>query len=153
MSGRAPGSDTLTPEQRFRAMSRVKLKDGSLETTIRSELHRRGYRFRKHVKTLPGSPDAVFPREKIAVFIDGDFWHGYRLPVWEHKLKDFWKAKIRENRARDRRNFRKLRRMGWRVIRIWQHQIKKNPAACVDKIEELIQTVRISSPRKRSRLT
>lgn len=143
-SDRGPGTDTLTPEQRFRAMSRVKLRDGSLETVIRSELHRRGYRFRKHVRSLPGSPDAVFPKEKIAVFIDGDFWHGYRLSNWEHKLKDFWKAKIRENRARDQRNFRKLRRMGWRVIRIWQHQIRKNPAACVDRIEALIETARKS---------
>lgn len=137
-------SDTLTPEQRFRAMSRVKLKDGSLETVIRSELHRRGYRFRKHVKALPGSPDAVFLREKIAVFIDGDFWHGYRLPEWEHKLKDFWKTKIRENRARDQRNFRKLRRMGWKVIRIWQHEIKKSPLMCVDRIERLVKTARES---------
>ncbi|MFN2454863.1 MAG: hypothetical protein ABR577_11650 [Pyrinomonadaceae bacterium] len=78
--------DHLTPEQRLRAMSNVKLKDGSLEMIVRSELHKRGYRFRKHVKSLPGSPDAVFPKEQIAVFIDGDFWHGYRFPAWEHKL-------------------------------------------------------------------
>jgi DNA mismatch endonuclease (patch repair protein) len=115
-------------------MSNVKLRDGSLEVVIRSELHKRGYRFRKHVKTLPGTPDAVFPREKIAVFIDGDFWHGYRLPVWEHKLNDFWKEKIRTNRKRDRRNFSKLRRMGWRVIRIWQHEILDDPSRCIDQI-------------------
>ncbi len=126
--------DHLTPEQRFRAMSRVKLKDGSLEMIVRSELHRRGYRFKKHVKTLPGSPDAVFPREKVAIFIDGDFWHGYRFSAWEHKLKDFWKEKIRENRRRDQRNFRKLRRMGWRVIRIWQHEIKQNPESCIERV-------------------
>ena len=82
----------LTREQRFRAMSRVKLKDGSLEIAIRSELHKRGYRFRKHVKALPGNPDAVFPREKVAVFINGDFWHGYRLPTWEHKAQGFLEA-------------------------------------------------------------
>src|SRR5439155_19377350 len=83
--------DQRTPEQRFRSMSNVKLKDGSLEVMIRSALHKRGYRFSKHVKTLPGSPDAVFPKEKVAVFIDGDFWHGYRLPAWENKLKTYWK--------------------------------------------------------------
>ena len=130
--------DHLTSEQRFRAMSNVKLKDGSLETAIRSELHKRGYRFRKHVKTLPGSPDAVFPREKVAVFIDGDFWHGYRLPAWEHKLKDFWKQKIRENRQRDRKNFGKLRRMGWQVVRIWQHQIMDDLDHCVERITSLL---------------
>lgn len=123
-------------------MSRVKLKDGSLEMIVRSELHKRGYRFRKHVKTLPGSPDAVFPKEKVAVFIDGDFWHGYRFPAWEHKLKDFWKEKIRENRQRDQRNFRKLRRMGWRVIRIWQHEIKYDPESCVDRITSVLAASR-----------
>ncbi|HEY0319450.1 MAG TPA: very short patch repair endonuclease [Pyrinomonadaceae bacterium] len=138
-------ADHLTPEQRFRAMSRVKLKDGSLEMIVRSELHRRGYRFRKHVKTLPGSPDAVFPKEKIAIFIDGDFWHGYRLPAWEHKLKDFWKNKIRENRQRDQKNFRKLRRSGWRVLRIWQHEIKSDPEACVDRIAAAVDQARRSN--------
>src|SRR5713226_6266746 len=122
LSTKSSASDPRTPEQRFRAMSNVKLRDGSLEVIIRSELHKRGYRFQKHVKSLPGSPDAVFPREKIAVFIDGDFWHGYRLPTWEHKLNDFWRQKIRANRQRDQKNFLKLRRMGWRVIRIWQHE-------------------------------
>jgi DNA mismatch endonuclease (patch repair protein) len=131
--------DSRTPEQRFRAMSNVKLKDGSLEVAIRSELHKRGYRFRKHVKALPGRPDAVFPKEKIAVFIDGDFWHGYRLPAWEHKLSDFWREKIRANRERDRKNFLKLRRMGWQVIRIWQHQILDDRETCVKRV---IATVR-----------
>lgn len=138
--------DHLTPEQRFRAMSNVKLKDGSLEVIVRSELHRRGYRFKKHVKTLPGTPDAVFLKEKIAIFIDGDFWHGYRFPAWEHKLKDFWKEKIRANRRRDQKNFRKLRRMGWRVIRIWQHEIKKDPESCIVKIVSAIDQARQSGP-------
>lgn len=126
--------DHLTREQRFRAMSRVKLKDGSLEKAIQSELRRRGYRFRRHVKALPGTPDLVFPKKKVAVFIDGDFWHGYRVSVWEAKLPDFWKEKIRTNRERDQKNFRKLRRMGWKVIRIWQHQIKKDLEKCVARI-------------------
>ena len=137
--------DRRTPEQRFRAMSNVKLKDGSLEVAIRSELHKRGYRFRKHVKTLPGRPDAVFPKEKIAVFIDGDFWHGYRLPTWEHKLNDFWKQKIRANRERDRRNFSKLRRMGWQVIRVWQHEILDDPSKCIDQIANGILRARSHS--------
>ena len=135
-------ADHLTSEQRSRAMSRVKLKDGPLETIIRSELHRRGYRFRKHVKALPGSPDAVFPKEKIAIFIDGDFWHGYRFSQWEHKLKEFWKNKIKENIQRDQKNFRKLRRMGWRVIRVWQHEIKDDPEMCVVKIVAAVEEAR-----------
>ena len=126
--------DHLTPEQRFRAMSRVKLKDGSLERAIQSELRRRGYSFRRHVKALPGTPDLVFPKKKVAVFVDGDFWHGYRFSVWEARLPEFWKEKIRTNLKRDQKNFRKLRRMGWKVIRIWQHQIKKNVEDCITRI-------------------
>jgi len=115
-------------------MSRVKLRDGPLERAIQRELRRRGLRFRKHVKSLPGSPDIVFAREKVAIFIDGDFWHGWRLPAWEHKLSPFWREKLRANRKRDRRNFQKLRALGWRVIRIWQHQIKRDPEACIRSI-------------------
>lgn len=126
--------DHLTPEQRFRAMSRVKLKDGSLEKAIQSELHRRRYRFRRHVKDLPGTPDLVLPKKRVVVFIDGDFWHGYRLPTWEAKLSDFWREKIRTNRKRDIKNFRKLRRMGWKVIRVWQHQIRKDLEGCMARI-------------------
>ena len=70
-------SDNLTPTQRSYCMSRVKGKDTSIERLVRSELHKRGFRFRKHVKTLPGKPDIVFPKAKVAVFVDGDFWHGY----------------------------------------------------------------------------
>lgn len=136
-------ADPRTPEQRFRAMSNVKLRDGSLEIVVRSELHRRGYRFRKHVKTLPGSPDAVFTKEKVAVFIDGDFWHGYRFPSWQHKLNDFWKQKIRTNRERDRKNFRRLRAMGWQVIRVWQHQIREDPNRCVDRIAATLRARRL----------
>ncbi len=124
-------SDHMTPEQRSLAMSRVQLRDGPLERYIQRELHRRGFHFRKHVKSLPGSPDIVFAKEKVAVFIDGDFWHGWRLPAWEHKLSAFWKEKLRTNRKRDQRNFRKLRALGWQVIRIWQHQIKRDPQRCI----------------------
>ena len=131
-------TDHLTPEQRRRAMINVKLTDGSLEMAVRSELHRRGYRFRKHVRGLPGTPDLVFSREKVAVFIDGDFWHGYRLPTWESKLSDFWRNKLRTNRRRDQRNFRKLRSSGWQVIRIWQHEIKQNLDACIERVIDVV---------------
>jgi DNA mismatch endonuclease (patch repair protein) len=119
-------------------MSQVKSKDTNLEKAMRSALHASGLRFRKHIKTLPGKPDIVFPNAKVAVFIDGDYWHGYRFPVWEHKLSSFWREKIRKNRERDQKNFRKLRRTGWRVIRIWQHEIKKDIASCVARVISLV---------------
>jgi DNA mismatch endonuclease (patch repair protein) len=83
---------------------------------------------------LPGRPDFVFVRARVAVFVDGDFWHGWRFPLWEHKLSPFWKKKIGDNRVRDLRNFRKLRTAGWVVLRIWEHEIKDDPARCVDRI-------------------
>ncbi len=115
-------------------MSRVRGRDTGLEKRVQSKLHKRGLRFKKHVKELPGRPDIVFTEAKVAVFIDGDFWHGYRLPLWEHKLPRFWKNKIAENRRRDRRNFIKLRRMGWLVIRIWKHSIQKDLVGVVARI-------------------
>lgn len=117
-------TDHLTPEQRSRAMKRVKLKNGSLERVVQDALRARGLRFKCHDRSLPGSPDIVFPKAQVAVFVDGDFWHGWRLPAWEHKLSRFWREKLRANRARDRRNFRRLRSMGWRVVRIWEHELR-----------------------------
>jgi DNA mismatch endonuclease (patch repair protein) len=101
---------------------------------IRSELFKRKLRFSKNVKNLPGRPDIVFPNAKVAVFIDGDFWHGYRFPVWKDKVPDLWKEKINKNRKRDQRNLRMLRKMGWQVIRIWQHEIKRNTDSCIKRI-------------------
>lgn len=127
-------ADNLTPEQRSYCMSRVKGKDTGIEIIVRSELHRRGFRFRKHVKELPGKPDVVFTKTKVAVFIDGDFWHGYRFPTWKHKVSSYWKTKISKNRERDAKNHRKLREMGWKVIRLWQHDLERNFEDSIKKI-------------------
>lgn len=132
--------DNLTITQRSYCMSRVKGKDTGLERVVRSELHKRGYRFRKHVKGLPGRPDIVFVKAKAVVFLDGDFWHGFRFPVWEQDLPKFWQAKIGETRKRDNRNFAKLRRMGWRVMRIWEHSIEKDLDGVVGKICALVES-------------
>jgi DNA mismatch endonuclease (patch repair protein) len=105
---------------------------------VRSELHKRSLRFRKHVKELPGRPDIVFRRARVAVFIDGDFWHGYRLPAWEKSLSEFWKRKIRGNRERDRKNFKKLRAADWRVVRLWQHEVEADLHGCVERIAEAV---------------
>jgi DNA mismatch endonuclease (patch repair protein) len=115
-------------------MSRVRNRDTDLERALRSALHRRGMRFRKHVSALPGRPDLVLSRTRLAVFVDGDFWHGYRFPAWEHKLSEFWRQKISLNRRRDVKNFRALRRAGWTVLRLWQHEIERDLAACVARV-------------------
>lgn len=126
--------DNLTQKQRSYCMSRVKGKDTSLERIVRSELHKRGLRFRKHNGKLPGKPDIIFPKAKLVVFLDGDFWHGYRFQQWERKLSKFWRKKIGETRKRDQRNFAKLRRMGWQVIRIWEHSIDRDLDGVIRKI-------------------
>lgn len=126
--------DNLTREQRSYCMSRIKGKDTGPEILVRSELHRRGLRFRKHLKNLPGKPDVVFTKAKVVVFIDGDFWHGYRFSTWEHTVSEFWKAKIWKNRKRDVENHRRLRGMGWTVIRLWQHELERNFEGSIDRI-------------------
>ena len=129
----------MTREQRSNAMKRVKLKNGSLEKLIQRELRLHGLRFSRHVRKLPGRPDIVFPCERVAVFVDGNFWHGWRLPAWEHKLSSFWRDKLRANRARDLRNFCRLRRLGWRVVRLWQHQLTSNLNDCVRRVEAALR--------------
>ena len=124
----------MTPEQRSRALSRVKLKNGPLERLVQSELRALGLCFRCHDQSLPGSPDIVFPKSRVAVFVDGDFWHGWRLPAWEHKLSRFWRDKLHANRDRDRRNFRRLQAKGWKVIRIWQHELEQDDTKHLERI-------------------
>lgn len=121
-------------------MQNVKHYDTPLEVAVRSALHRKGYRFRKHVKNLPGKPDIVFPTRKVAVFIDGDFWHGYNFEATRDKLKPFWRDKIETNMARDERNFALLREMGWTVLRLWGHEVKKDLEGCLDRVEEALKS-------------
>lgn len=118
--------DTLTPEQRHFAMSRIKGKNTSLERNIRGTLHRFGFRFRKNDSRLPGKPDAVFPRYKAALFINGCFWHWHeacrhmRLPKTN---TEFWREKLSRNRARDKKEIEALLEEGWRVGVVWECSI------------------------------
>ena len=132
----------MSPAQRSHAMRCVKLKDGPLELLIRRELRKKGLSFSKNYKKLPGSPDVVFAKHKVAIFVDGDFWHGWRLPCWEYKLTEFWQLKLHANRRRDRRNFRRLRAAGWTVIRLWEHQIISDREGCIDRILQSLAKMR-----------
>jgi len=142
-------ADNLTPEQRRKAMQAVKGKNTSLERTLASALHREGLRFRRNVSTLPGKPDFVFTRARLVVFVDGDFWHGWRYPLWKHKLGEFWRNKIERNRRRDRNNFRRLRRQGWTVVRFWGHQIERDLDKAVDHVKALVDAPRAQEGTKR----
>ncbi|GAA5513094.1 very short patch repair protein [Deinococcus carri] len=122
-------------------MGRVRQRDTAPELALRSALHRRGLRFRKNVKGLPGSPDIVFIRAKVAVFVDGDFWHGRDFDGWKDKLQPFWRAKIERNIQRDAQNVANLEALGWRVLRVWEKDIKKRldevAAHVFDRVHEV----------------
>ncbi len=126
--------DRLTRNQRSLLMSKVRQRGTDIELAIAQELRLRGYRFRRNVRGLAGSPDLVFAPEKLAIFVDGDFWHGYNYPRWRHKIQPFWRDKIETNRRRDQKNFRRLRRAGWRVVRLWQHEIEGDLVGCLQRI-------------------
>lgn len=115
-------------------MGRVRQRDTAPELALRSALHRRGLRFRKNVRGLPGSPDIVFARAKLAVFVDGDFWHGRDFDGWKDKLQPFWRAKIERNIERDARNVADLEALGWRVLRVWEKDVKRRLDEVVDAV-------------------
>ncbi len=135
--------DVLNKEQRHRAMSRIRSKDTSIELALRRELWRQGYRYRKNYKGLPGTPDIVLTKYKIAIFCDGELFHGKDWEVLRPRLlkgnnADFWVKKVERNMERDRENDKKLLFLGWTIIRFWGNDILKNPKQCVRVVEETI---------------
>ncbi|MGN0250105.1 MAG: very short patch repair endonuclease [Oliverpabstia sp.] len=130
-----------TDEVTSRRMSNVKLKRGDAEITLAKMLWHKGYRYRLNYKKLPGSPDIAITKSKIAIFVDGEFWHGYNWDEKKSKLKrnrDYWIQKIEENMARDVRVDKQLLAMDWVPIHFWSKEIKKNPDECIQTIEEVI---------------
>lgn len=133
-------ADRLSPEMRSQVMSRIRGKDTTPERYVASLLSAAKLTYETHVKELPGRPDFVFREDKIIVFVDGDFWHGWRFPTWQHRLTDKWQEKISRTRKRDEAIRRKLRRMGWTVVRIWEHQIEADILRCIHRIADLVAT-------------
>lgn len=121
------------PETTHKIMSAIHSKDTKPELTLRHALWKKGMRYRVSVKELPGKPDIVFTRAKIAIFCDGDFWHGHNwalrgIPSLEEELasySEYWQKKIRRNIERDHENTSKLENDGWVVLRFWESDIKK----------------------------
>ena len=129
--------DKHTPEQRHKNMQAVKNKDTEIERILRKELWQRGLRYRKNSNKVFGHPDIVFIGRKVAVFCDSEFWHGYD---WENRKndiksnRDFWISKIERNIERDKEVNAALEAGGWKVLRFWGEEIKKNEKACADLI-------------------
>lgn len=122
-------------------MSKVHLKHGKTETILAKALWRSGYRYRLNYKKLSGSPDIAITKYKLAIFVDGEFWHGHNWEERKVKLKanrEYWIEKIEENIARDRRNDILLEEVGWIPVHFWEKEVKKDLAGCVREIDELI---------------
>ena len=143
-------SDVLNSEQRKKNMQHIRAKDTKIEIILRKALWNKGYRYRKNYRDLPGNPDIVLTKYKIAIFCDGEFFHGKDWEVLEPKLKyshnsEYWISKISRNRERDSEVNKKLLFLGWTVIRFWGKDIKSNLAECLEVIEETILDNELSS--------
>jgi len=131
-------ADVLTSTQRSRCMSRIRSKDTKPELLLRRALWAGGHRYRTNYK-LTGRPDLVFVRSKLAVFVDGCFWHGcpehYQAPKTS---ADFWRDKIRKNILRDVEVTEQLQSEGWRVLRFWEHETRTDTEECVARVCECV---------------
>ena len=122
-------SDDLLPtKKRSELMSKIRSRDTKFEREFIDALKKSTRKkFRTNVVSIKGKPDIVFQKDKVCIFLDSDFWHGWYYPKWKHLLKnDFWRKKIENNRRRDRKISAYLRKNGWQVIRIWEHELLKN---------------------------
>jgi DNA mismatch endonuclease Vsr len=138
-----PKEYDTTPQIRKR-MSKVQLKNGKAETLLAKKLWKVGVRYRKNYKQLPGSPDIAILKYRVAIFIDGEFWHGKDWDTRKTKLKhnvEYWQTKIEENINRDIRVNNELNLLGWRVLRYWEKDILKNSDAVVKDINKFILSI------------
>jgi len=116
-------------------MSRIHGSRTEFEKAIFRDLRRRGVTFQANYAGIVGKPDIAKPKKKKVIFLHSDFWHGWQFPRWQKKLpNEFWKEKIRKNRARDRKVLRMLHAAGWKVMVVWEHSLKRDRESCIDKM-------------------
>lgn len=142
--------DNLSPEQRRKNMQHIRSKNTKIEELLRKALWKRGYRYRKNYALLPGKPDIVLTKYRIAIFCDGEFFHGKDWEILQPRLEKsnnnkYWMSKIAKNRERDDEVNKKLLFMGWTVIRFWGKDIRKDVDECVHVIEEAIWELAIEN--------
>lgn len=137
-------NDLLSKKKRSELMSKIHSRDTKFEQEFIFALKKAiRKKFQTNVASIKGKPDIVFQKDKICVFLDSDFWHGWQYPRWKHLLKnDFWREKIENNRKRDKKTTLCLKKNGWKIIRIWEHKIKKNSDRSIAKIIKLLKTRR-----------
>ncbi|MBL0175314.1 MAG: DNA mismatch endonuclease Vsr [Ignavibacteria bacterium] len=143
-------TDVFTAEKRSDVMSRIRNKDTAPELAVRSLLHRLGYRFRLHSASLAGHPDIVLPRHRTVIFVHGCYWHRHRGCRYAYTPKsrvEFWEAKFEANRQRDKVVTRELRRLGWRVLVVWECQLT-NSAELSNRLDEALREADVENTRK-----
>lgn len=134
--------DVLTPEQRRKNMQAIKNKNTKIEELLAKALWAKGYRYRRNNKTVFGKPDFTFKKLKIAIFCDSEFFHGKDWETQKLRIKsntDFWLSKIERNMERDKEVNETLLKDGWKVIRFWGEDIKKNLELCLQQVEKAIE--------------
>ena len=136
--------DIMTPVKRSVLMSRIRSK-GTPEKYMDSLLAAGGLKFDQHVSDLPGTPDFVFWDDKVAVFVDGDFW--------QHRMNERWRSKIAGNRQRDRCNHQRLKRLGWTVVRVWEHEMESDVLQYVRRVAGRLQSPAVDGARADKRLS
>ena len=131
--------DKFSKEKRSEIMQKIKSKETKVELIVFEELKKRKIYFKSHYSKIIGNPDIAFPRKKVAIFIDGDFWHGYKSKILGKNISPgYWENKIEKNFNRDIEINKLLDNIGWKVLRIWEHEIKKDLRESIKKIEEFI---------------
>lgn len=132
--------DVVDAATRSRMMSGIKGKNTKPELRTRSLLHRRGFRFRLHVRGLPGKPDIVLPKYRAVILVNGCFWHGHDCPLfkWPQSRPDWWRAKIERNRSNDARDIALLKNLGWRVGVVWECALKGTGRLTDDEVGDAL---------------
>ena len=135
-------ADNHSKEVRSKNMSRIRSTNSKPEEIVRKYLFSKGFRYRKNVRTLPGCPDIVLPKYKTVIFVNGCFWHKHDCPrfVWPTSNEDYWRPKILRNVERDQKNAEALKNMGWRIITVWECELKKKVAE--QTLEKLAEEIR-----------
>lgn len=135
----------MAPATRSALMSRIRGKHTGPERAVAAIMIGLRLAPERHPADLPGRPDFVLRTQKVAIFVDGDFWHGWRFPAWRLKLSEKWEQKIAATRRRDARSHARLRRAGWKVVRIWEHQVVNT-----DRLEERLAELLLPPATRRS---
>ena len=134
-----------TTKKRSENMSKIRAKNSKPEMDFKRALWKQNIRYRTHVKHLPGTPDIAIKKYKLAIFVDGSFWHGYQWDQRKAQIKtnrDFWIPKIERNMQRDREVRADLENAGYTVMRFWEHEIKANLQACVNQVQLYLETAK-----------